>query len=159
MFTLQETIYRAFDDIVKRRRVFKVETVGDYYVAITGLPDARKDNAVVMTRFARDCMQKMRTLTRRLEVTLGRDTADLSMRFGLHIGLVTAGVLRGETSRFQIFGDTMNTASRMESYGLQGRIQISQETADLLTAAGKGSWIMPREDKDIAKGKGVMQTY
>lgn len=58
-----------------------------------------------MARFARDCMQKMKVLVVKLEVPLGPGTADLSMRFGLHSGPVTAGVLRGEKSRFQLFGD------------------------------------------------------
>ena len=66
VFTLLETVYRAFDDIAKRRRVFKVETVGDCYVAATGLPEPRADHAVVMARFAKDCMLKMQGLTRRL---------------------------------------------------------------------------------------------
>jgi 3'5'-cyclic nucleotide phosphodiesterase/Adenylate and Guanylate cyclase catalytic domain len=68
-------------------------------------------------------------------------------------------VLRGERSRFQLFGDTMNTASRMESTGIKDRIQISQETADELIAAGKVHWLTPREDKVIAKGKGEVETY
>ena len=74
VFLLLETVYKAFDDIAKRRRVFKVETVGDCYVAASGLPEARKDHALVMARFARECMTKMFSLTRRLEVTLGPDT-------------------------------------------------------------------------------------
>jgi class 3 adenylate cyclase len=146
VFILLETLYRAFDDIAKRRRVFKVETIGDCYVAVTGLPDPRKDHAVAMARFSRDCMTRMRSLCKQLEVTLGPDTGDLAMRMGIHSGPVTAGVLRGERSRFQLFGDTMNTAARMEHTGLRDKIQVSQETADLLIAAGKSSWLSKRED-------------
>lgn len=159
VFILLETIYKAFDDIARSRGVFKVETVGDCYVAVTGLPDPRKDHAVAMCRFAVDCMHKMRSLTKKLEIRLGPDTTDLDMRFGLHSGPVTAGVLRGERSRFQLFGDTMNTASRMESNGKPGMIQLSQETADLLAASGKTHWFTPRDDRIIAKGKGELQTY
>lgn len=101
----------------------------------------------------------MRFLTRKMEASLGPDTADLCMRAGLHSGPVTAGVLRGERSRFQLFGDTMNTASRMESTGIKGRIQLSQETAECLSRDGKASWFSPRELKIFAKGKGELQTY
>jgi hypothetical protein len=107
VFTLLETIYNSFDQLAHRRRVFKVETVGDCYVAVAGkcakatpidvdsspltsrhsspgLPDPRKDHAVVMARFAYDCLQKFSTLTKQMEVALGPDTGDLGLRVGLH---------------------------------------------------------------------------
>ena len=109
VFTLLETLFAAFDEVATKRRVFKVETVGDCYVAVAGLPDPRKDHATVMARFAKDVLMTMNNLTKKLEVTLGPDTGDLSLRIGLHSGQVTAGVLRGDKSRFQLFGDAMNT--------------------------------------------------
>jgi class 3 adenylate cyclase len=112
-----------------------------------------------MARFASDCSDRFNVLTKKLELILGPDTGDLSLRAGLHSGPVTGGVLRGDNARFQLFGDTMNTASRMESNGLRDRIQVSQETADLLIVGGKPHWVSPREDKIKAKGKGELQTY
>jgi len=159
VFTLLETIYDAFDNIAKRRGVFKVETIGDCYVAVTGLPNPTKDHALVMTNFARRCMQRMSGIVFELEVLLGPGTGDLGMRFGLHSGPVMAGVLRGEKSRFQLFGDTVNTASRIESSGAKNRIHISESTANELTSAGKSAWLRKREEKIKAKGKGALQTY
>ena len=159
VFSLLETLYSAFDVVAKRLNVFKVETIGDCYVAVTGLPTPHKDHAVVMARFAYEIMQQMLELTKNLEITLGPGTSDLGVRIGLHSGAVTAGVLRGEKSRFQLFGDTMNTASRMESTGNRNKIQVSQATADLIVRAGKQHWLTPREGQVMAKGKGHMQTY
>jgi class 3 adenylate cyclase len=71
VFTLLETIFQQFDELAKRRHVFKVETIGDCYVAVTGLPTRRSDHAVSMARFASDCRLKVATLTNMLEKTLG----------------------------------------------------------------------------------------
>jgi hypothetical protein len=128
-------------------------------VAACGLPEPRDDHAVAMTKFARECMQKMGEVTRNLEVSLGPDTGELAVRVGLHSGPVTAGVLRGEKSRFQLFGDTVNTASRMESTGMRNRIQCSQATADQLLVHGKERWFVARKELVEAKGKGLLQTY
>ena len=159
VFTLLETIYHAFDDIARRRRVFKVETVGECYVAVAGLPQPRKDHAIVMARYSRDCLMKFHSLTKKLELMLGPDTTDLALRIGMHSGPVTAGVLRGERSRFQLFGDTVNTASRLETTGDCGKIHVSAETARILNEAGKGHWLRDRKTKVTAKGKGELQTF
>jgi class 3 adenylate cyclase len=100
-------------------------------------PSREQIHAVAMSRFANDMINAMRKLTKGLEITLGPETSDLSLRVGLHSGAVTAGVLRGQRARFQLFGDAMNTAARMEQTGMKGKIQISQESAHCLVAAGK----------------------
>jgi hypothetical protein len=138
---------------------FRVETVGDCYLAVAGLPEPRDDHAVIMARFAADCRRQMKVLVCRLEVSLGPDTGELLMRFGLHSGPVTAGVLRGDKARFQLFGDTINTASRIASTCEKGRIQVSQETAKLLCEAGKEAWLTERDTRIQAKGKGELKTF
>ena len=112
-----------------------------------------------MARFATDCMRRMGSLSKQLEKSLGPDTADLSLRIGLHSGPVIAGILRGDRARFQLFGDTVNTTARIESTGVQGKIHISDATAELLSSAGKRHWTTPRNEQVVAKGKGVMVTH
>lgn len=159
VFTLLETIYRYMDHAAKKIGVFKVETVGDCYVAATGIPQPVPNHAELMVRFARSCLLKVDMLTNELESSLGPGTSELSMRFGIHSGPVTAGVLRTNKARFQLFGDTMNTASRMESTGMKNKIQLSGDTADQLVNEGLGHWITKRPDLVHVKGKGDMQTY
>ena len=80
VFHLLETVFGAMDQIALRRGIFKVETVGDCYVSAYGLPELRKEYAIAMTPFARDCQLRMVSLSQQLEVALGPDTADLSFR-------------------------------------------------------------------------------
>jgi class 3 adenylate cyclase len=159
VFRLLETLYSAFDKAANNLRVFKVETVGDCYVAVTGLPHRQPNHAVRMVRFAAECMVQMNQVLHKMVPVLGPETATLSMRAGLHSGPVTAGILRGDKARFQLFGDTVNTAARMESTSQAGMIQISEATAVLLMKRGKSNWLRLREDVVAPKGKGAMTTY
>ncbi|CAB9526948.1 natriuretic peptide receptor 2 [Seminavis robusta] len=159
VFELLEAIYGQFDKIALRRRVFKVETIGDCYVACTGVPHQQTAHALIMARFTNDIMAELQLVTHSLAQKMGEDTKQLTMRAGLHSGSVTAGVLRGEKGRFQLFGDSVNTAARMEQNGVGGKIHASQEFADALTASGKGHWVTPRGDRITAKGKGELNTY
>eukprot|EP00980_Cylindrotheca_fusiformis_P024027 scaffold11398_cov125-Cylindrotheca_fusiformis.AAC.3 len=84
VFILLETIYGAFDKHANRHCVYKVETVGDCYVGVAGLPEPDKEHATNVCRFARDCVKTMKEITVKLEVTLGPDTSDLDVRVGIH---------------------------------------------------------------------------
>ena len=112
-----------------------------------------------MVRFATECLKQMTKVVQDLAPVIGDDTKKLSLRVGLHSGAVTAGVLRGEKSRFQLFGDTVNTAARMESNGIRDEIHVSESTAALLYESGKFDWVIKRQDVVQVKGKGKMQTY
>ena len=87
------------------------------------------------------------------------DTTELELRVGIHTGQVTAGVLRGERARFQLFGDAVNTAEILERTSRRSGIHISESTATELRKFGKGRWILPRSDKVAIKGKGETQTF
>lgn len=82
--------------------VFIPLLLGDSYVACAGVPETDPAHAVKMARFAWDCMLAMSQVTKELETQLGPGTGDLTMRFGLNSGPVTAGLLRGDRSRFQL---------------------------------------------------------
>lgn len=92
IFRLLETIYSEFDKVAQRRNVYKVETVGDCYVAVVRLPEPQAYHFVVAARFATDLLTKIGIVTTKLEIEMGPDTAELGIRIGLHSGPVTAGV-------------------------------------------------------------------
>ena len=121
---------------------------------------AQEDHALIMAKFAHNCLQKTRSLMNgKLSDSLGVECRDLELRIGIHSGPVTGGVLRGQKSRFQLFGDTMNTTSRLESTGMPGKIQVSETTAEALRSRGKAHWLQKRSGTVQAKGKGEMETY
>lgn len=89
----------------------------------------------------------------------GPDTSSLTLRIGIHSGPVTGGYLKGTGARFQLFGDTVNTAVQLVRSCEKGRIQISSDTAKLLSAAGKARWVQERADKVQTTTRGRIQTY
>ena len=113
MFILLEKVYSAFDELSRSYNVFKIESIGDMFVAVSGLPKPEKRHAVIMAQFAEDCKQKMKQIVLGLETVLGPGTADLRLCVGLNSGSVMAGVLRSEKAIFQIFGNTVNVAEQI----------------------------------------------
>lgn len=140
VFSLLETVYGVFDEIAEKHKVYKIETVSDSYIAVCGLPEPSTKHATAMGRFAREIAKRMPVVCQELEVALGPNTSELSLRVGMHSGPVTAGVLRGERARFQLFGNTVNTCSLVAKTGTAGKIHVSKATADLLSEEGNGKW-------------------
>lgn len=151
VFFFLGTLFRAFDELAHTYSIFKVETVGDSYMAVCGLPEPTPEHALRMADFSLALLEAMADVCREV------GDVDLQLRVGLHSGSCVAGVLLGERARFQLFGDTVNTASRMESTGAPGRVQVSQETARLLHKAG--CFALDYRGKVEAKGKGSMDTF
>ncbi|KAL7478292.1 hypothetical protein ACHAW6_004061 [Cyclotella cf. meneghiniana] len=160
VFTLLESLFYEFDLIATEMKVFKLSTVGDCYIAAAGVPYPREDHAVVLSEFAERCRRKANHVMEELSQRDGmEDVSQLSIRIGIHSGPVIAGVLRGEKARFDLFGDTINTAARIESTGKPNMVHLSSETAELLERAGKGDWFVPRKKSVSAKGKGELKTF
>ena len=128
-------------------------------MAVVGVPEPCEDHAVVIASFARECIEAFDHVVGDLELTLGPDTGDLAMRIGIHSGPVTAGVLRGDRARFQLFGDTVNIVAKIESTGRRDCIHLSEQTAALIAEAGHSDWVTPRADLVDAKDLGVIATY
>ena len=101
-----------------------------------------------------ECQKIFEVVTTELSYTLGSETTDLKLRCGLHSGPVTDGVIRGLRSRFEIFGNTVNTVSRMESTGIPTIIQLSQATIDLLIKSGKKVGLSRETDALLPRARG-----
>ncbi|MCT7363768.1 adenylate/guanylate cyclase domain-containing protein [Mycolicibacterium llatzerense] len=145
---LLDTMFRAFDELCDRRGIEKIKTVGDAYMAVAGLPNPDADHAASMAELALD-MQ--RTVTR----LSSSWPSPISMRIGISSGPVVAGVIGQRKFIYDLWGDTVNTASRMESSGRPHQIQVSESTHGLLAHRYEFS------DPQVVdvKGKGPMTTY
>ncbi|CAH0600120.1 unnamed protein product [Chrysodeixis includens] len=149
---LLNDLYTTFDAAIEQYRVYKVETIGDAYMVVGGLPVRTRDHAESVATMALHLLH----LAGRFRLRHLPDTP-LHLRIGLHTGPCCAAVVGLTMPRYCLFGDTVNTASRMESTGAAWRIQVSAATAERLTAAG-GYRLRSRGLTQI-KGKGAMHTY
>ncbi|XP_071039608.1 atrial natriuretic peptide receptor 1-like [Parasteatoda tepidariorum] len=146
-------LYSCFDSIIEHFDVYKVETIGDAYMVASGLPER---NGIEHAReIARLALQLLRSLEN-FKIRHKPNTK-LKLRIGIHSGTCVAGVVGMKMPRYCLFGDTVNTASRMESTGEALKIHVSHETKRLLDEF-KTFNIIYRGETEV-KGKGMMKTY
>jgi adenylate cyclase len=117
--------FSGYDELAEKYNVEKIKTIGDAYMVAAGIPEVRDDHAEALMRMAQDMIE----ITGRISRESG---LDLAIRIGMHSGEVTAGVIGKKKFVYDLWGDTVNVASRMESHGLPGRIQVSPRTYQLL---------------------------
>jgi adenylate cyclase len=141
-------LFSEFDRIARDLGIEKIKTVGDAYMAVAGLPEPYPDHAA-----------RIVTMALRMLRAVGRGSGEpgegLQVRIGIHTGPVVAGIIGAHKFAFDVWGDAVNVASRMEAQGLPGEIQVSHETYSRLR--GQFAWV-PRGEIEI-KGKGLMVTY
>ncbi|VDL64961.1 unnamed protein product [Nippostrongylus brasiliensis] len=152
--TLLNELYTLFDNTIAKHDVYKVETIGDGYLCVSGLP----------SRNGLEHIKEICNLSLELIYALGGfrvphlPLEKVNIRVGVHSGPVVAGVVGLTMPRYCLFGDTVNTASRMESNGKPASIHMSMDAHELLTSTHRGYRTESRGEV-IIKGKGVMETY
>jgi class 3 adenylate cyclase len=145
---LLNRVFSEFDSLTERRGLEKIKTIGDAYMVAAGLPEPRPDHAHVVARFAFD----MLAVLARINEETGHK---LALRIGIHSGPVVAGVIGRRKFIYDLWGDTVNIASRMESHGVAGEIHVTAEVARRI-----GDEFDLSEPRTITvKGKGEMVTH
>jgi adenylate cyclase len=145
---LLDHLFSHFDELVDRYGVEKIKTIGDSYMVAAGVPTPRSDHARVMALLALDMCDAVRE----------RDTVghlDLGLRIGIDSGPVVAGVIGRKRFLYDLWGDAVNTASRMESHGEPGRIQVTRSTYELL----RDEFQLEPRGLVAIKGKGEIETW
>ncbi|MDX1301250.1 adenylate/guanylate cyclase domain-containing protein [Photobacterium sp.] len=145
---LLNEIFCEFDRLSELRGLEKIKTIGDAYMVGAGIPIPRDDHAQVVAEMALDMMEVIECFNR-------RHGSDLSMRIGINSGPVVAGVIGTKKFVYDIWGDAVNTASRMESQGLKGGIQVTEATHRHL----RDQFVFSDRGMIGIKGKGKMHTY
>ena len=136
------------DDIMEAFQIEKIETIGDAYFAACGVPETKENHAS-------NCIGAAKQMFRYLEERNNKNEIQWKMRAGIHSGHVVAGVVGKKKYAYDLFGDTVNTASRMESNGEVGKINISEATYELV----KGKYNCIPRGHINAKGKGNLKMY
>jgi guanylate cyclase len=148
MIDLLNQIYSHFDTLVEKYRVEKIRTIGDNYMVAAGVPEPHPNHAQALARMAMDMIAYSESLPPIAGV-------QLRFRIGINSGSLVAGVVGSKKMHYDIWGDSVNIASRMESQGVPDKIQVTQETYELL----KDEFIFESRGKTTIKGKGEMQTW
>lgn len=145
---LLNQIFSAFDQLTEQFQLEKIKTIGDAYMVVGGLPTPRADHAEAIAELAIAMQDEVRKIRQQ------RGDA-IEIRIGINTGPVTAGVIGTKKFIYDLWGDTVNLASRMESHGLSSTIQVSEATYQRLQSRYR---FRARQDVSI-KGKGMMTTY
>ncbi len=148
LVTMLNDIYTCFDDVVEKFGLEKIRTMGDGYMAASGVPVPRADHAPALARAALEMM----TFLDRWESPYADD---IRFRMGINSGPVLAGVIGRKKFSYDVWGDPVNVASRMESHADPGRIQVSRDTYELL----KDEFVLEPRGSVAIKGKGEMETW
>jgi adenylate cyclase len=141
-------VFTCFDGLAQRHGLEKIKTIGDCYMAVSGLPVERPDHAPSAAAMALDILREIERLNEGFQ-------SRLRIRVGLHTGLVVAGVIGKNKFIYDLWGDTVNLASRMESHSEPGRIQVSEATCERL----KNDFVLEARGEIEVKGKGPMPTW
>lgn len=148
LVTMLNELFSMYDALAERHGLEKIKTIGDSYMVVAGIPQPVPDSAGVITEMAQDMLTDLAAYSRRRGVAL-------SVRIGIHTGSVVAGVIGTKKFIYDLWGDTVNTASRMESAGVPSRIQVSEATYELLA----DRYTFEERGPIEIKGKGAMKVY
>jgi class 3 adenylate cyclase len=149
LLTMLNEIFSEFDRIARKHGLEKIKTIGDAYMAVAGVPMDQEDHAERAAGFALDVIEYMKEYRK-------KSNSDLQIRVGLHSGKAIAGVIGENKFAYDLWGDSVNTASRMESHGEAGKIHVSDDFKNALT---KSSLHFTERGEMEVKGKGMMKTY